>query len=97
MERQEVINRFENLKINNEDFYIRHPNLLNTLNAKIEGLKLGCDYKIEDGGWVVGYVWGNSVGCQMIDDTTTLDDVKHQKMSVDLAKDIYRTKFKLDN
>ena len=66
-ERLQIIERFEKLKENNQDFYKRNPRLLEQLDRKIEGLKLGCDYTVENAQWVIGYIGAQITNYQVVD------------------------------
>lgn len=93
--RQEIIQRLENLKSSHKDFYIRRPELLEQLNSKIDALKSGVDYKIRNANWVIAYTWGNSAELQTLDSTreTTLGQVKNKIMTVDMAKECCQTMY----
>lgn len=63
---QKIIERLENLKAKNKDFYKRHPELLKQVNLKIKALKSG-DYEIVNANWIIAYIGGKIVDVQKID------------------------------
>ena len=80
-QRDDIIARLEKCRDKNKEFYKRHSDLLEELNYKINALKSGADYKIKDGGWVVGYVAGK------------IGEIDSDRMTEERAKEIYKELF----
>ena len=80
-QRDNIIARLEKYRDTNEEFYKRHADLLEELNYKINALKNGADYAINDAGWVVGYTVGK------------IGETNSDRMTEERAKEIYKELF----
>lgn len=82
MERIEILERFYKLREEKQDFYKRHPELLEQLNEKIKALETG-GYKIVNGSWVIAYIGSKIADEQMY---TNLEKRNKKNYTIDNAK-----------
>lgn len=90
-EREKIIERLEKRKNTRQDFYKKHPELLEKLEYKINHLKNGGEYEVTDAGWAIVYIASCMAGVQTLDvnKKQMLKDVKLTELTVDEAKKLY--------
>ena len=90
MQRRNIIVRLEKCRNKNKEFYNKHPDLLKELDCKIEALKNGVDYKIENANWTVAYVGGKLRDTNIGFKETNRGLIKYKDtMTIEIAKEAY--------
>ena len=90
MQRRNIIVRLEKCRNKNKEFYNKHPDLLKELDYKIEALKNGVDYKIENANWTVAYVGGKLRDANIGFKETNRGLIEYKDtMTIEIAKEVY--------
>ena len=90
MQRRNIIVRLEKCRNKNKEFYNKHPDLLKELDYKIEALKNGVDYKIENANWTIAYVGGKLRDTNIGFKETNRGLIKYKNtMTIEIAKEVY--------
>ena len=90
MQRRNIIVRLEKCRNKNKEFYNKHPDLLKELDYKIEALKNGVDYKINDANWTVAYIGGKLRDANTGFKETNRGLIEYKNtMTIEIAKEVY--------
>ena len=90
MQRRNIIVRLEKCRNKNKEFYNKHPDLLKELDYKIEALKNGVDYKINDANWTVAYIGGKLRDANIGFKETNRGLIEYKNtMTIEIAKEVY--------